>query len=228
MTSCAFTKACEGFFHAQQQLLIPQPDILTMKYTPANFIGHLLAKSSMKITFFTSQKHICPIWVGFFLQSMGILWLLYQVLNVIKWFLGLNIWNGRSVPSRFGFDQKTSICMQPRVKSREIHFFSIFQLWHLQTTVFSHPYQFLWVSVVKKYFFFKNEKKIRFFEFFFDFSKNGPHCYSIRSNLKKMGPLQFCLPVFLGTSIGTLNKTNFLIPWGIFEIIPFIYFYLPG
>ena len=24
------------------------------------------------------------------------------------------------------------------------------------------------------------------------------HCYSIRSNLKKMGPLQFCLPVFLG------------------------------
>ena len=24
-----------------------------------------------------------------------------------------------------------------------------------------------------------------------------PHCYSIRSNLKKMDPLQFCLPVFL-------------------------------
>ena len=23
------------------------------------------------------------------------------------------------------------------------------------------------------------------------------HCYSIRSNLKEMGPLQFCLPVFL-------------------------------
>ena len=25
------------------------------------------------------------------------------------------------------------------------------------------------------------------------------HCYSIRLNPKKIGPLQFCLPVFLGT-----------------------------
>ena len=162
--------------HAQQQLLILQPDILTMKYTPANFIGHLWAKISMKITFHSSRKRISPIWVGFFKQSMGILWLLYQVLNVIKWFLGLNNWNGRSVPSRFGFVQKTSICMQPGVKSREIHFFSIFQLWHLQTTVFSHPYQFLWVSIIPKYFFFKNEKKIRFFEKFHYFSKNGRCC----------------------------------------------------
>ena len=28
--------------------------------------------------------------------------------------------------------------------------------------------------------------------------KDRPHCYSIRSNLKKMGPFQFCLQVFLG------------------------------
>ena len=27
---------------------------------------------------------------------------------------------------------------------------------------------------------------------------NSSHCYSIRSNLKKMGPLQVCLPVFQG------------------------------
>ena len=98
----------------KQQLL---SDIFTMKCTPANFIGHLLAKSSMKITFHRSWKCISAIWVGFFKQSMGILWLLYQVLHVIKWFLGLNNWNGCAVPSRFGFVQKTSICMPPGLKS---------------------------------------------------------------------------------------------------------------
>ena len=28
-------------------------------------------------------------------------------------------------------------------------------------------------------------------------TKDVTHCYSIRSNLKKMGPLQFCLPALL-------------------------------
>ena len=55
--------------HAQQQLLILWSDILTMKCTPANFIGHLWAKSSIEITFHHSQKDICPIWVGFFKLS---------------------------------------------------------------------------------------------------------------------------------------------------------------
>ena len=110
-------KLVQVVLHNQQQLLILWSDILTMKCTPANFIGHLWAKSSIEITFHHSQKDICPIWVGFFKQSMGILWLLYQVLHVIKWFLGLNNWNGPAIPSRFGFVQKTSICKQPCLKS---------------------------------------------------------------------------------------------------------------
>ena len=110
-------KLVKVVLHAQQQLLILWSDILTMKCTPANFIGHLWAKSSIEITFHRSQKDICPIWVGFFKQSIGILWLLYQVLHVIKWFLGLNNWNGPAIPSRFGFVQKTSICKQPCLKS---------------------------------------------------------------------------------------------------------------
>ena len=89
--------------HAQQQLLILWSDILTMKCTLANFIDHLWAKISMKITFHRSRKDISLIWVGFFQQSIGVLWLSYQVLYAIKWFLGLNNWNGRAVPSRFGF-----------------------------------------------------------------------------------------------------------------------------
>ena len=124
-------KLVKVVFHTQQQLLILWSDILTMKCTPANIIGHLLAKSSMKITFHGSRKDISPLWVGFFLQSIGILWLLYQVLDVIKWFLSLNIWNGRAVPSRLGHVQKASICTPTPVKSREINFFSVFQLWHL-------------------------------------------------------------------------------------------------
>ena len=36
------------------------------------------------------------------------------------------------------------------------------------------------------------------------------HCYSIRSNLKKMGPLQFCHPVFLGIHRNPKQK-DFLI-----------------
>ena len=117
LTSFASQKLVKVVFHAQQQLLILWSDILAMKYTPANFIGHLLAKSSMKITFHRSQKCISAIWVGFFKQSMGILWLLYQVLNVIQWFLGLNNWNGPSLPSRLGHVPKTSICTQTGVKS---------------------------------------------------------------------------------------------------------------
>ena len=35
------------------------------------------------------------------------------------------------------------------------------------------------------------------------------HCYSIRSNLKKMGPLQFCLPVFLGIHRNPKQKEFF-------------------
>ena len=110
-------KLVKVVFHAQQQLLILWSDILAMKYTPANFIGHLLAKSSMKITFHCSQKCTSAIWVGFFKQSMGIFWLLYQVLNVIQWFLGLNNWNGPSLPSRVGHVPKTSISTQTGVKS---------------------------------------------------------------------------------------------------------------
>ena len=36
-----------------------------------------------------------------------------------------------------------------------------------------------------------------------------PHCYSIRLNLKKMGPLQFCLPVFLGIHRNPKQKESF-------------------
>ena len=36
------------------------------------------------------------------------------------------------------------------------------------------------------------------------------HCYSIRSNLKKMGPLQFCLPVCLGIHRDPKTKRIFL------------------
>ena len=110
-------KLVKVVLHTQQQLLILWSDILNMKCTPANFIGHLRDKSSIEITFHRSQKDISPIWVGFFKESMGILWLLYQVLHVIKWFLGPNNWNGPSIPSRFGFVQKTSICKQPCLKS---------------------------------------------------------------------------------------------------------------
>ena len=39
--------------------------------------------------------------------------------------------------------------------------------------------------------------------------KYNPHCYSIRSNLKKMGPLQFCLPVFLGIHRNPIQKEFF-------------------
>ena len=110
-------KLVKVVLHTQQQLLIIWSDVLTMKCTPAKVIGHLWDKSSIEITFHCSQKDISPFWVGFFTQSMGILWLLYQVLHVIKWFLGLNNWNGPSIPSRFGFFQKTSICKQPCLKS---------------------------------------------------------------------------------------------------------------
>ena len=110
-------KLVKVVLHAQQQLLILWSDILTMKCTLANFIDHLWAKISMKITFHRSRKDISLIWVGFFQQSIGVLWLSYQVLYAIKWFLGLNNWNGRAVPSRFGFVQKTSICMPPGLKS---------------------------------------------------------------------------------------------------------------
>ena len=102
----------------KQQLLInPLVWYFHHEMHTGSFIGNLWTKSSMKITFHRSQKCISAIWVGFFKQSMGILWLLYQVLNVIQWFLSLNNWNGRPVPSRFGFDQKTSICTQTGVKS---------------------------------------------------------------------------------------------------------------
>ena len=36
-----------------------------------------------------------------------------------------------------------------------------------------------------------------------------PHCYSIRLNLKKMGLLQFCLPVFLGINKNPKQKEFF-------------------
>ena len=68
-------KLVKVVLHTQQQLLILWSDILNMKCTPANFIGHLRDKSSIEITFHRSQKDISPIWVGFFTQSMGILWL---------------------------------------------------------------------------------------------------------------------------------------------------------
>ena len=110
-------KLAKVVLHAQQQLLILWSDNITIKCTPANFIGHLLAKRCVTITFHRSQKCISAIWVGFFKQSMGILWLLYQVLNVIQWFLGLNNWNGPSVPSRLGHVPKTSICTQTGLKS---------------------------------------------------------------------------------------------------------------
>ena len=35
------------------------------------------------------------------------------------------------------------------------------------------------------------------------------HCYYIRLNLKKMGPLQFCLPVFLGIHRNPKQKEIF-------------------
>ena len=127
----------------------------------------------MKITFHSSPKCVSPIWVGFFKQSMGILWLLHQLLNGMKWFLGQKNWNGSVIPSRLELDPKTSICTQTRAKSPKINFLSIFQLWHLKTTFFSPPYQFLWLSSIPKQNFFKNEKKIRFFENFQFFSKNG-------------------------------------------------------
>ena len=130
----------------------------------------------MKITFHGSWRGVSLIWVGFFQQSIGILWLLYQVLNVIQWFLGLNNWNGPSLPCRLGHVPKTSICTQTGVKSRKIQFLSIFQVWHLQTTYFCHHYQFLWLSTTLNNFFFENEKKVRFFENFLDFSDNGCCC----------------------------------------------------
>ena len=54
------------------------------------------------------------------------------------------------------------------------------------------------------------------------------HCCSIRSNLKKMGPLQICLPVFLGIHKNPKQKDFFYFARGIFEIILFIHFYLLG
>ena len=51
------------------------------------------------------------------------------------------------------------------------------------------------------------------------------HYYFTKLNLKKMGPLQFCLPVLLGIQ-RTLNKNIFFkFLWGIIEIIPLIIFY---
>ena len=134
-----------------------------MKCTPANFIGHLWTKSSMKITFHCSQKCISPIWVGFVKQSIGILWLLYQLLHAIKWFLGLNNWNGPVIPGRIGHVQKTSIWTQPLVKSREIQFLNFSLLWGLETTIFSQPYPFLWLSSIPKQTIFKKEKKNQIF-----------------------------------------------------------------
>ncbi len=71
----------------------------------------------MKITFHSSPKCVSPIWVGFFKQSMGILWLLHQLLEGIKWFLGLKKWNGPVSPSRLELEPKTSICTPTRAKS---------------------------------------------------------------------------------------------------------------
>ena len=48
----------QKLFKVKQQLL---SDIFTMKCTPANFIGCLWNKSSLKITFHRSQKCISPI-----------------------------------------------------------------------------------------------------------------------------------------------------------------------
>ena len=142
-----------------------------MKCTLANFIGHLWTKSNMKITFHCSQKCISQIWVGFFTQSIGILWLLYQLLHAIKWFLGLNNWNGPVIPGRIGHDQKTSIWTQPLIKSREIQFFKFFPLWHLETTIFSHPYPFLWLSSIQKQKFSKKKKNLIFWKISWFFIK---------------------------------------------------------
>ena len=120
----------------------------------------------MKTTFQSSPKCISLIWVGFFKQSMGILWLLHQVLNGMKWFLGLKNWNGPVIPSRLELDPKTSICTQTPVKSQKINFLTIFQLWHLKSTFFNPPYQFLRLSSIPKQNFFKNEKIIENFHIF--------------------------------------------------------------
>ena len=120
MTSLAVTKACQGCSSCSAASVNSPAWYFHHKYTQANFIGHSWSKISIKIIFYSSRKHISLIWVGFFKQSMGILWLLYQVFNVIKWFLGLNNWNGPSLPSRFGLVKTTSICTQPPVKSRKI------------------------------------------------------------------------------------------------------------
>ena len=120
----------------------------------------------MKTTFQSSPKCISLIWVGFFKQSMGILWLLHQVLNGMKWFLGLKNWNGPVIPSRLELDPKTSIWTQTRAKSPKINFLTIFHLWHLKTTFFSPPYQFLRLSSIPKQNFFKNEKIIENFHIF--------------------------------------------------------------
>ena len=135
----------------KQQLLInPLVWYFHHEMHTGSFIGHLWTKSSMKITFHRSQKCISPIWVGFVKQSIGILWLLYQLLHAIKWFLGLNNWNGPVIPGRIGHVQKTSIWTQPLVKSREIQFLNFSLLWRLETTIFSQPYPFLWLSCIWK------------------------------------------------------------------------------
>ena len=121
----------------------------------------------MKITFQNSPKCISLIWVGFFKQSMGILWLLHQVLNGMKWFLGLKNWNGPVIPSRLELDPKPSIWTQTRAKSQKINFLTIFQLWHLKTTFFSPPYQFLRLSSIPKQNFFKKWKNYWKFSHFF-------------------------------------------------------------
>ena len=116
MTSVAASKACQGqaaavvwYFHHEMHT--------------GQLYWLFMDLSSLKITFYRFQKCISPIWVGFFTQSIGILLLLYQLLHGIKWFLGLNNWNGPVIPGRIGDVQKTSIWTQPLVKSREIQFF---------------------------------------------------------------------------------------------------------
>ena len=48
------------------------------------------------------------------------------------------------------------------------------------------------------------QKEIKIF-----FGVDTTHCYSIRSNLKTMGPLQLCLPVFLGIHRNPKQKEFF-------------------
>ena len=89
----------------------------------------------------------------------------------------------------FVWQQKTS-----GYSALVLSFFMYFYFWSISPLIHKIFFQlssFLWDTIVS--------------------SQSVTHCYSVRSNLQKMGPLQFCLPVFLGIHRNPKQK-DFLIP----------------